>query len=916
MIVFCGKNAKDFQELRAKIVFRKKLIILLILQSVLFSGCRLALPEIPFFGKSGNNSSGCAFFEPKEEPKESLEYGVNDEKREPLGFEEIRAALSKDEWSQNHQLSAWQESRNEGKSNAFSTDSEAIRNYNALNRLSRNSANDSERTAPSPGVLVSSWRWYNPKLEELVANSTESGENIPAITKCLKDKDQIVVGNAAIALARIGKKDVREELKNVMSRNSFSISMRCAAAEAFAFLPNVGIDDLSPLIKSASERIVTSKNEKGEVKETFLAGEPKLLIELLCSASDMVAPHEHPCFADALSSKHRLVRQTAVRIWKERPMDEIPRTNLPKSLYDCLEAPDVRVRAAALHAIARWKSPDALRFLKNALNDPMVEVRIAAIEGLGIEGSDEAVRQLLKINGDISQKDATRAATVRGLRRAGKHDELLRLSDDKSTTVRTEVAKSLADCESPFGIETARKFLDDSASVQKATISTMEAWSLESAAPILFEALTKRSLTCNDLAKEMLARKWSPDVSEYHFNDSPEVRERILGELREKFESQNGPLRSGVFAEFRSNGSKEVKLPSARVIEEARQNILLLAENPRFSPDHAASTFENEQLHQAFRELSEMRESLIPVLELLIREEKIRVPELLYTRILTHADPVFLALARYAKVQPEPGYPEDRNSLQGRKLVSSEILAYSKQNPITPLAAERLVQLASYESDSGILINIMDSLGKESERYGCRFAVMMVSQKQPELMRRGCEFLGKYGNLEDWTSIEPLLDSLNTDMLRRALAATGKIVSRSEPSELVRERSNILHAIRPLLVHSSKLVQADAALVLYHLDEPDSVSYIERLAFGSDETVQLYLARELGEFGDPEMIPILIRMLEGNGSVRTAALKSLPKLANRDYGSESAEIQKKITAWQEWYRLREKGKGNREKEYF
>jgi hypothetical protein len=64
----------------------------------------------------------------------------------------------------------------------------------------------------------------------------------------------------------------------------------------------------------------------------------------------------------------------------------------------------------------------------------------------------------------------------------------------------------------------------------------------------------------------------------------------------------------------------------------------------------------------------------------------------------------------------------------------------------------------------------------------------------------------------------------------------------------------------------------------------------------------MYVARSVSGLDDPVFVPLLLRFLEdGNGSVRSEALKGLPLLTGQEIGGSTQE---QIDRWKEWGKQR------------
>ncbi len=153
---------------------------------------------------------------------------------------------------------------------------------------------------------------------------------------------------------------------------------------------------------------------------------------------------------------------------------------LPIEAVDLRSDGDWRIRAAALEAVVSHRHPEAGEYLSAGLLDSDVRVRQAAIAGLGILGTADALAALEKLRKDPNA--AVRAQAVTVLAAAKVEDQVLEAAADRSWRVRQKAAEALAKFADKKAASTAQSLLDDGSSeVQLAAVR--ESWPGRSSGP-------------------------------------------------------------------------------------------------------------------------------------------------------------------------------------------------------------------------------------------------------------------------------------------------------------------------------------------------------------------------------------------------------------------------------------------------
>ena len=211
---------------------------------------------------------------------------------------------------------------------------------------------------------------------------------------------------------------------------------------------------------------------------------------------------------------------------------------MPIEALDLRTDGDWRIRAAALDAVASHRIPQAGEYLSAGLLDSDSRVRQAAIAGMGILGTADALATLKKLMKDPNP--AVRAQAVSALAAAKVEDPVLEAAGDQSWRVRQKAAEALAKFPDQKAASTAQRFMDDNSSeVQLAAVRAIEAWPVERSGPILLSAMCKPAFITRKTAAGQLSDKWPP-AREFPVEGPPERRAEVLTKLNQTFRGQFG----------------------------------------------------------------------------------------------------------------------------------------------------------------------------------------------------------------------------------------------------------------------------------------------------------------------------------------------------------------------------------------
>ncbi len=683
-------------------------------------------------------------------------------------------------------------------------------------------------------------RWRYPDLDELLARPADQQ---PAFHHALDDADPVVATNAAVALARRGDASGAEQLFDAAAAPKLPLAMRCAAVEALGSLP---CDASKRFLSELLDQYEESATRDG--RRVYL---PELHAELIAALGRCQGPDDDPRFLAALRSSASEVRLEALRVWANDPS-----APLPDALVDLRTSGNVRLRTAAVEAVAARPHPEAHRLLGAALRDHDFRVKTAAVRGLGTLGDAEATAALRELLSHHAPR--LRQAAVAALAEAEAREAVFEAAGDESWRVRAEVAQALARFPGPEAAAVAHALLDDSSTeVHRELLAAVSQWPLEHSGPILLEALGKESYLCRTTAASRLADHWLPAAS--FPADAPADRRRPeLRRLTEAFHEEFGPAEAAPAEEGPERGEGEASSEELQRVEQ------LLAE-------------------EDLTALAELGPRGLEVLEVLALDRQRPVPEAVYHNLLPEVHPAFALLARL-----------ESDDVQQRRRAAAELDALSGKGPLGRLAAERLCRLVTPEPDPLVFQSALSAVAGDGGEAAHRLAYAAVGHPAAEVRRRGCLHLAAHPHPKHVPVLRPALEDESEPVVAAAVAALGASGQLDDADALIE-----------LMRTGSESLQLEVATALVRLDDPRGVAALERLAYSRDAAVRRRVAETIGELANPTFTPFLIRLLDDRVSVMRAALDALPKTVGEDHslssdGSPPATTER-VRRWRAWF---------------
>lgn len=703
--------------------------------------------------------------------------------------------------------------------------------------------------APQPPIDAKvGRRWRHPDLELLLRLPPDERPNLAI---ALTSRDAVVATNAAICLARDGDARGRERLLGTINNKDSRLQIRCAAAEALSELHDPSpVADLRELIDHYQD-------------STSLSYQPLLHAELLYGLAAHVDAGGDERFSQAVKSAAAEVRLAAVRGWLRSA-----NTPLAEQAADLRTDPDYRVRGAAITAMAVRRHPLALDAARGALADHRQEVRLAAIAALGKIGSADAQRSLEQLE---REPELIHAAAIQALAELAARDPVWAGAESQSWHVRQAVAAALVHWPDAGGAILARRLLaDPSIEVQKQVLSTLAEWPLDLSGPVLLEAMAGGGYLSRKTAAMQLAERW-PAAREFTADAPPDRRAEILAQLHDTW-SQEHPLSPTGLPAEQPTQSEAALPPAAERLERTAQLLRRLQKAAPSGGDAAA-----------LRELAQFGPDVPMVLEQLVEERSVVVPDAVYRDVLPKWGGAFELLDRLRSSQ-----------VHERRRAARELASFADREPLSALALARLSELSADETDVPVLTNLFQAVADDGRQPAVRLAYAGVGHREAEVRRLAVNYLDAHPAPEHARVLLPALDDDNHAVVLAAVKALGHPGVLDDPAPLQR-----------LLTSTDRQIRLAVAESLIALGAESGPATIELLAHDRDIDTRRQSAQIMGRHPDPRYAETLIGLLDDTLGVRTAALASLPLVVGRDLAQRPDDpptsTLDRVERWKKWW---------------
>lgn len=762
-------------------------------------------------------------------------------------------------------------------------------------------------------------RWRHSGIDRILAAKGAAYGTLVDTLAAASSASPLMRANAAIALARTGDQTCIGALVEAIDHRELPLGARRAAIEALADLPEpVAVPELLALFARYGYSATADRESSLSAPRGNYV--PDLHVELLGGLRRHAEVAGPALFEAALDSPAAQVRREALRYWidaPDRPLPDVARQRLGD--------PEPMVRIAALRAVATQAANaphtdsmsdidstaddgprvDAVTALVRALRDTDPAVRHEAIEAMGRVGGEQARATLLELA--HSGGEAQRAAALTALAAAGDRNALVAAASDEAWRVRLAVARALARDPGREGARLARRLLADaSPEVQAATVEAVAAWPLELAGPVWLEALSQETFRTRKVAAEQLSARWAP-ARRFDPQAAPPQREQLCRELGDEWAREFGQAWLAIEALPPANANDPAvrtaavtdssAMESAATVTAVKSAAAAAVTSPSTTDtalDPAAHqrlaalldrlrdpSLDAQELSAVLVQLERWDDSLIDLLEQMAEVEGRWIDEVVYERVLPARGATFAALRDLSL-----------DDVELRRRAAATLAIEAQQHPLRPLALQRLVWLVSRESDSLVWRGALETVASDPSPPAAHLATVGMGHLSPDVRRRASEYLARYPHPRHrGTLIETLHDD-DPQVVRHAVAALGACGDVEAVAQL-----------EPLLLSSDHELRVVVAVSLARLGASQGGEALVRLTHDRDGNVRRLAALALGELADPAFVEPLIRLLDDNHTVATAALVSLPKVAGEGVVPPDAKAPSpaQIAHWKRWW---------------
>ncbi len=408
----------------------------------------------------------------------------------------------------------------------------------------------------STSELREHWRHYPLEAALELARNEQ-----PRWHESLAGNDLAARTQAAIALARLGDLESLPMLQAAVREQNLKLSTRRAAAEALGRLPPAAA------LASVESLLREYGRYDGEAGARYL---PDLHAELLLVWQRQSPPASNALALDALASPAPAVRRAALRAFLRPAQDQ-----LLAQVLDLASDQDAITRGLLLRVLATRHDPRTLDMAEQALRDPELSVKLAALRALAEFGGEQAVAVLKSKQADSGE--LIRAVALAGLAKCGEPSALETALKDKSWRVRCGLAEALTQDSGTRGQKLAEHLLADrSAEVRKTTIDALAQWPWPAAGPLLLSAAENEFPSVRQEAIHQLRSRWSA-ARELTVSASPERLRTQCAELRLQLNNELSRLKSAAspikLSAWEEHISDELETKAEQIV---RQNNIVL----------------------------------------------------------------------------------------------------------------------------------------------------------------------------------------------------------------------------------------------------------------------------------------------------------------------------------------------------
>lgn len=654
----------------------------------------------------------------------------------------------------------------------------------------------------------------------------------PPLSAALKSRNPALAATADIGLARTEGARHTQRLLDVIhpfdaageeGRRVHDPAIRRAAIETLASLDDPRVPAL--LDGLFAEYAVYDANDR------FSQYSAELHVELLRAIARRTSPARDERVLAALEHELSEIRTEAVRLVAADR--SVP---LPQAVIELINGGAPAMRMAAVEGLGKRGAEDAVPLLATAAYDQDLGIRLAAIEALGRTGGDAAAEELRTL---LRQgKTRIQETAVAALAAVGDWESVHQAAGHEDWRVRRAAAEALAE-DPRGGAMTAAEALvhDSSGDVQMRLVAALDRWPIENAGPILITACGSIHPPVRHEAMEALNRRWPRSE-----------------ELHREFE--------------RSSGQSNPEARETLAVAAGRRQQLL------------------DQLRTAWRsEFGELPHTA--------GDNRPSPPPAQTT--------AFDSRATNSRA-PAAGLGSPLPAVRHQALES--LAEIGNRSPLPEPTLAQLAQLAARETDvSNWALLLAAVSGAEGESVD-QVLYHALRQPSPEIPITGCGLLARRGAPRHAARLTPLLESSSSAVVIAALDALGYCAPIDDTQPFER-----------LLQDPNHLLRVEAALTLAKMGYSVGTEALERLLFDNDLATRRRAVFAVGELRDPQFLGLLVAQLDPRNdfSIRRAALTSLPEVIGEDVaaadpagdagGADDARssFEWKEARWRQWY---------------
>lgn len=777
--------------------------------------------------------------------------------------------------------------------------------------------------------------------QHLESDSTPHSEIIDRL-KQLVTQDSLTGGNAAILWANISPATAQETIP-VLEKIAFEYptsdptkknnSPAHQSAEVFTLQDLQKADKSKPKLKSVSPAmkhaainglsLVLAHSDAipldAKNRLTQALQRPDISIELrselYLALARFMSPAKIPTLEQSLNSsdeKRRLpksLRRSAMDaciihgLWFYADQNQFSiQTDSPEEYrkFESSAWPDnmMQVRWDS-DAIVRWnfgywtvlvRHPDAEAILTSQLRDADLLVQNKAIEHLGLLGTETALEQLREQTG--RPQESSRIAASIGLSPWGAQ-YLAPMSQDESAAVRLAVAKGLGQNASPEAALVLRSLLNDrSTNVQAAVINSISQWPDDLAIPLLLEGIQEGVYKTRRNSIIQLTNRTGTGSS--ISIDAPKA-ERIAA-VRELVRSEQLP--AGLWNQLMQSGLQKPGEANQSRVAEIQAYFQDLFNQPR----------ESTQYQHALQELANTTPDELGILEKLILETSIEIPNEIYTDLLPDLDSNYAALNQLTS-----------SHIEDRRTGAQHILQSSQKVSLSPVLVKRLRKLMAHEQDRLVWRIVMAAVSKDNYEETAQLALLAINHNWSDIRILGCEYFGSHGLPQYAIWLLPLLEDKNNSVQLAAINAIGHC---HNPIAIIglqnaTQDQSPTPSLRSKLTDSNQRIRFEAVVALSRLGDIQGMQELVRLSNDTLNSVRIDAIREMGSSGQTRFVEPLIQLAwtERNHSTLKEIFKSLEKLvpASEQPAELSPQIKhtEQAKIWMNWWQTHHSGPSSR-----